>query len=91
MKIKEGFKLRTLCNENIVMAESNELINFNKLIRLNESAAYLWKCIEGVNFTVDDLANFLVNNYEVDLTTAKKDSAAIAKSWIEAGIVEDTD
>lgn len=91
MKIKEGFKLRTLCNETVVMAESNKLINFNKLIRLNESAAYLWKCVEGKDFSIDDLANFLVDNYEVDLETAKKDSANLAKSWIEAGIVEEAD
>lgn len=91
MRIKNGFKMRTLCNEHVVMAESNELINFNKMICLNESAAYLWKCVEGSDFTVDDLANHLVNNYEVDFETAKKDSANIAKSWIESGIVEDTD
>lgn len=91
MKIKDGFKLRTLCNENLVMAESNELINFNKLIHLNETAAYLWKCVEGTNFSVDDLAGFLVGKYEVDFETAKKDSANLAKSWIEVGIVEDTD
>lgn len=32
MKIKEGFMLREMCGDYIVLAESLELIDFNKLI-----------------------------------------------------------
>ena len=34
MKIKEGFMLREMCGDYIVLAESLELIDFNKLIRV---------------------------------------------------------
>ena len=42
MKIKKGFVLRQMCGENIVTAEGLEHINFNKLISLNSTAAFLW-------------------------------------------------
>ena len=47
MKIKEGFVLRTIVGENVVIGEGLAQINFNKMICLNSSAAYLWREVEG--------------------------------------------
>ena len=63
-------------------------INFNKLISLNETAAFLWKAVEGKEFSVSDMAQLLVDEYEIDMDLATKDSDNLAKAWIEAGIVE---
>lgn len=89
MKIIDGFKMRTIAGESVVIGEGMAQINFNKLISLNSSAALLWKSIEGKDFTVEDLCNTLLENYEIDRETALKDSEAIAKAWIEAGIVSE--
>ena len=86
MKTVEGFTLRPLGKEFIITAESIQKINFNKMISLNESAAYLWKEIDGKEFTPSDLADLLVARYEIDYETALKDSEAIAPKWVEAGI-----
>lgn len=88
MKIKNGFVLRRMCGEYIISAEGMENINFNKLISLNESAAYLWESVEGKEFTEKDLAGLLIEKYGIDEALAAKDSAAIAKAWHEAGLVE---
>lgn len=88
MKTVEGFRLRPLGAEFIVTGESVKQVNFNKMISLNESAAYLWREVEGKEFSVEDLANLLVARYEIDLETATKDSAAIAEKWVDAGIAE---
>ena len=58
MKIKEGFILRTICGEHIVVGEGLAQVNFNKMLSLNESAAYLWKEAEGKEFT-QELSCFL--------------------------------
>lgn len=42
MKAIKGFKLRPLGDEYILVGESVDLINFNKMITMNETAAYLW-------------------------------------------------
>lgn len=88
MKIKEGFVLREMCGENIVAAEGLENINFNKLISLNESAAYLWKELSGKEFTIEEMAELLIDRYGIDKELATKDSAQLCEAWINAGIAE---
>ena len=88
MKIKEGFILREMCGENIVSAEGLEHINFNKLISLNESAAYLWKELCGKEYSTEEMAELLIARYGIDKELALKDSAALCEAWIKAGIAE---
>lgn len=45
MRIKEGFVLREIAGEKIVSGEGLNQINFNKMITLNPTAAYLWENI----------------------------------------------
>jgi len=89
MKIKEGFKLRTVGKEHIVTAEGLQLVDFNKLIALNSSATYLWTAVEGKEFDVQTLANLLTAKYDVSGRQALADATHIANSWFEAGIIEE--
>ena len=88
MKIKDGFVLREMCGEKIVAGEGLQHINFNKLISLNDSAAYLWTELEGQEFTVEDMAQLLIDRYGIDRELAVKDSDNLCKAWIEAGVAE---
>ena len=88
MKIKEGFILREMCGEYIVAAEGLEHINFNKLISLNESAAYLWKELCGKEFSIEEMAELLIVRYGIDKELALKDSDNLCEAWINAGIAE---
>lgn len=87
MKIIEGFKMRKLGREYIVVPESTGLVNFNKMISFNETAAFLWESVAGMDFSVDDLTQMLVGKYEVDEQTAAADAARLAQSWEEAGLI----
>ncbi len=87
MKIKKGFELREVCGEHIIVAYGKENIDFNKVISLNESAAYLWKNIVDKDFTADTLASLLQQEYEVDAETAKKDAQALLDEWTNVGLV----
>ena len=87
MKTVPGFTLRTLAKEYILTAEDIQKVDFNKLISLNESAAFLWESVNGKEFTAENLADLLVERYEVDRETALKDSEAIIVKWLEAGII----
>ena len=88
MKIKDGFVLREMCGEYIVAGEGLEHINFNKLISLNSTAAFLWKEVAGKEFTAEDMAQLLVDEYGIDMELALTDSHNLMKSWAEAGIAE---
>ena len=88
MKIKKGFVLRQMCGENIVTAEGLEHINFNKLISLNATAAFLWEKVEGNEFTAEEMAQYLVEEYGIDMELALTDAGKLALAWIDAGIAE---
>ena len=87
MKLKNGFRLRSICGENVVVAEGLENIDFNKMLSLNESAALLWEEFYGKDFELKDLADKLVSHYEIDYDTAEKDCAALVEAWRNAGVL----
>lgn len=89
MKAKPGFNLRNVCGEQIIVAEGRENIDFSKIISMNESSAYLWEAVKGKTFTTEELASLLTSEYDVDADTAAEDAAAIARQWLEAGIIEE--
>ena len=88
MKTKKGFVLREMCGENIVAGEGLENISFNKLISLNSTAAFLWKKVAGKEFTPEEMAEYLVEEYGIDMELALNDAKALAQAWIDAGIIE---
>ena len=89
MRIIEGFRLRKLGKEHIVVGEGLAQVNFNKMVSLNGTAAYLWESVEGRDFTVADLTALLLERYEVEAEVAERDAAALARAWVEAGIVSE--
>ena len=89
MKINQGFELREMCGEHIVIGTGVENIDFSKVISLNESAAWLWKEVEGKDFTPETMAALLVEQYEVDAEVALADAKALANQWISVGIVSE--
>ena len=89
MKIIEGFVLRPLGEEFIVIGEGIAQINFNKMVSLNSTAAYLWRSVEGKEFDVAELTRLLTEQYEVSEEQAASDAAALAAKWIEAGLVSE--
>lgn len=95
MKAKKGFNLRNVCGQNLIVAEGKENMDFSNIISMNESSALLWETIQGKDFTVEDLAQLLQDNYQIDDNTplpqeqALKDATKIADQWRKAGILED--
>lgn len=88
MRVKQGFVLRDMCGEHIVSAEGIGNFDFNKVISLNDTAAYLWNAVSGRDFDEGLLAELLLERYAVDAPTAAKDASALCARWKEAGLLE---
>lgn len=88
MRTKKGFRLRNVCEENVIVADGVENIDFSRIISMNESAAYLWKKVEGTDFDAEKLASLLLEEYEVDEATAHADAKQLIEKWKEAEIIE---
>ena len=68
MKIKEGFILREVAGDSIVMPGGD--MELNGMITLNETGAFLWKLL-ATETTEEELAAAIVGQYSVDEETAK--------------------
>ena len=88
MKKKEGMILRRLGKEAVIVAESLELIDFDRLVSLNDSAAYIWESLPASGFDTDTVIKLLTERYDVDITTATLDARELIDIWVEAGIIE---
>lgn len=71
MKIKEGFLIRKVASQYVVMPCNND-INFNGMISLNESGAFLFNLLKE-NITKDDLLQAMLNEYDVSKEVALND------------------
>ena len=88
MKTKPGFRLTNVCGVNI---------DFSNIISMNDTAKFLWEKAnaEGKDFTEEELAKLLVDNYEMEENVPLPYEQALAdvketvKAWKEAGIVTD--
>ena len=89
MRQKEGFVLRDICGEKAVVAEGHKVVDFGKMISMNDTAAWLWeKCTELGDFTAEQLADALCEEYEVESSKALADSNYLLDQWKEMGLVE---
>lgn len=89
MKLKNGFVLRQVCGENVVVGEGLDAINFGKLLSLNETAAWLWQqAVEMGDFTVDSLVAKLLEEYDVTEDVARNDVSNIVNEWLKVAVVE---
>lgn len=88
MKIKEGFNSRTIAGEFIVVPSGRQRVDFNKVISMNGTAAYLWQKLEGKEFTIEDMAALLLEEYDVTPEKAAADSQDLAAKWQEAGLLD---
>ena len=88
MRQKKGFILREVCGEKVIIAEGVEVVNFNKLLSLNESAAYLWQQATLLgDFTAEQLADKLCEEYEVSKEQALHDVNQMLAEWQKIGII----
>ena len=72
MKMKEGFILRKVGTQYVAAATGKASENFNGIIRLNESGAFVFRQLqEGV--TAEELAARLLEEYDVDEAAARQD------------------
>lgn len=78
MKIKQGFILREVAGNFIVVAVGNAVKEFNGVINLNETGAYLWKKLQD-GADEEGLVKALLEEYEVEEDLARKDVKAFVE------------
>lgn len=85
MKLKEGFLLRQVAGQTVVLPTGDEL-DLNMMITLNETGAFLWERLQDET-TEDALVEALLGEYDVDEATARKSVAAFAQKLNDNGFL----
>ena len=87
MKIKDGFILRNVADNNIVVAVGNATLDFSGLITLNSSGVFLWSLMQN-DVTIEEMTIKMCETYEIDFETAKTDITDFVSTLKGAGIIE---
>lgn len=88
MKTKKGFMLRQTAGRNIVVAVGQASEEFNGLITLNETGAFLWKMLQA-GTTYEDMLKELLDEYDVSEADAKAGMDAFLKSVRDAELIDE--
>ena len=71
MEFKKEFILREIMGDIVLVPINKSGSQFNGLITINELGKFIWENLEKVE--TEELLQLILNEYEVDEDTAKKD------------------
>ena len=86
MKIKDGFILRTVGGNHIVVPVGAQTVDFRGIITLNETGVVLWNALQE-DCTEEQLTQALLAEYEVTAEVAAADVARFVESLREAELL----
>ncbi|NSF73105.1 PqqD family protein [Blautia wexlerae] len=86
-KVKDGFVLREVAGQAVVIAVGEASKSFHGMINLNETGRVIWQAVEQ-GLDVDAIAQKLVQDYEVDMELAHRDAVSMLEQMESAGILE---
>lgn len=87
MKIKEDFVLRKVADSYVVVPVNKLTLDFNGIINLNETGAFLFEKLQN-GCKKSDLLNAMLDEYEVGREKASADIDLFIKKLEEADILE---
>ena len=87
MKLKEGFLLRTVAGNNVVIPTGKRTLDLNGMITLNETGAFIWKQLEqGADEA--QIVRAILESYDVEQERAASCVKAFIEKLREVGCVE---
>lgn len=86
MKIKDGFILREVAGSYLVVAVGARVKDFNGMVNLNETGAFLWKLLEK-GAEKEEMTEALLKEYDVQKEVAAVDVNAFTTKLAEAGLL----
>ncbi len=87
MKVRSGFKLMKVGVQNLVVAVDERAEEFNGMVRLNSTGAFLWELLER-GAEKEELVAALLSEYEIDKETAETDVDRFLSILTDNGILE---
>lgn len=87
MKIKEGFVIRKVMGNHVVIATGAQSKSFHGMVKLNDTAANIWELI-AKGLSEDEITASMLEIYDVEEAVLRADVKKTVQSLIEQGFVE---
>ncbi len=87
MKIKEGFMLREVAGDTVVVPIGKATLDFNGMITLNETGAFLWKLLQN-SANEEELINAMLKEYDAEKSIIVNDVNSFITKLKGAGLLE---
>ncbi|MCF0160014.1 MAG: PqqD family peptide modification chaperone [Bacteroidaceae bacterium] len=88
MRITDGFRLRTIAGEHYVMGEGIKQVGYNKILTLNDAAAWLWREVEGKEFSIKSITELILDKYSFSQEQAEFCAKDTIQNWLDLQIIE---
>ena len=87
MRISKDFIIREIAGDHVIVPTGTAVMNFNGLIMVNEVGAFLWEKLQE-DTTLESLTENVLEEYEIDEKTARKDIEEFIYKLQEGGILQ---
>ena len=84
MRVDDGFVLREIAGDYVIIPTGKTVLDFNGMITVNEVGVSIWKMLQEET-TFENIVKGILDEYDADEETVKADASA--GSWRKMGCV----
>lgn len=87
MRIKDGFLLREVAGNTVIVPVGEDSVSFNGIITINESGKFIWDLLKD-GIEKEELLKKFLEEYKLDEEQAKEDIRAFLQTLLDNGVME---
>lgn len=89
MFIKQKYRLQTVAGKSFIFLRKDNEVDMTRILSFNNSSVWLWKQLEGKEFTKEDAFLILIEHYDGDIELMKQNLDGWIDSLIKEEIIEE--
>jgi len=89
LKIKDGFVLKNIADNYVVVSVGEGNVDFNSMITTNETGAFLWEILEK-SATKEELVKAVLEEYDADEAVVSADVDKFIQKLSDKNIIENS-
>lgn len=89
MRIKEGYELKNLHGQYVVVSDKKKIEMPHNSIVLTQTAVFLWNLLKEKDVTKTEMLNAVINEFDISTVLALGDIDVFVRTMRENGIIEE--
>lgn len=87
MRLRGDLTLRKIGNEYMIVEPGKDMVDLSKVYSLNKTAAFLWNELQGRDFSEEDVAEILIEEYGLTPRTAYMDGTKMLQHFKSENLI----